>query len=249
MYARLIFICLLTITMVSFNTDDFKDDQLCYPRVRKAYADKEESVAKLLDDCGLKMKSLKLYIRAFKSEKELELWGRNTNDERYALIKTYRVCRVSGKLGPKRQQGDLQIPEGYYHINRFNTASNFYLSMGINYPNKSDRILGVKGNLGGDIFIHGACVTIGCLPITDEEIKELYVFCVEAKNSGQESIPVTIFPSKLSDEEMNRLKSRFKDDDDKINLWTDLHLGYKHFNEKKQLPAISFLSNGRHVIE
>jgi len=44
---------------------------------------------------------------------------------------------ASGKLGPKRQQGDMQIPEGFYHISGFNPASNFYLSLRINYPNPS----------------------------------------------------------------------------------------------------------------
>jgi murein L,D-transpeptidase YafK len=106
---------------------------------------------------------------------------KNTSDQEFLHIKTYTVCATSGLIGPKRMQGDLQIPEGFYYIDRFNPYSNFYLSLGINYPNTSDRILGDKNNLGGDIFIHGDCVTIGCLPITDSEIKELYIFCVEAK--------------------------------------------------------------------
>jgi murein L,D-transpeptidase YafK len=179
----------------------------------------------------------------------MELWGKNSYDENYKLIKNYDICRTSGKLGPKRKQGDLQIPEGFYHINRFNPYSNFYLSLGINYPNKSDRILGIKNNPGGDIFIHGDCVTIGCLPITNEQIKELYIFCVEARNNGQTKIPVTIFPSMLSETKFKRLTNKYDSDPDKIGLWTDLKKGFDIFNKTKQLPTILFLNSGRHVVK
>jgi murein L,D-transpeptidase YafK len=160
----------------------------------------------------------------------------------------YKICRTSGDLGPKRKQGDKQIPEGFYHINRFNPYSNFYLSLGLNYPNTSDKILGLKGDLGGDIFIHGSCVTIGCMPITNNRIKELYIFCVEAKNNGQQTIPVTIFPRELTHDNFEELKRKYNNDADKMGLWRDLKKGYELFNETKQLPSIVFLSSGRHTI-
>jgi len=120
--------------------------------------------------------------------------------------------------------------------------------LGINYPNKSDRILGVKNKLGGDIYIHGSCVTIGCIPITDDEIKELYIFCVEAKNNGQEKIPVTIFPAELNESTFNNLSKKHEADSDKFGLWTDLKKGYDLFNETNKLPSISFLNSGRHNV-
>jgi murein L,D-transpeptidase YafK len=203
----------------------------------------------LLQNKQIDKNNLKIYLRAFKSEKQIELWGKNDSDTKYMLIKTYDVCRTSGRLGPKRKQGDLQIPEGFYHINRFNPNSNFYLSLGINYPNKSDKILGIKGNLGGDIFIHGACVTIGCLPITDDKIKELYIFCIEARNNGQSKIPITIFPSKLSETEFKRLTEKYSSDSDKVGLWTDLKKGYDIFNKTNQIPTIEFLNTGRHDVK
>lgn len=86
------------------------------------------------------------------------------------------------------------------------------------------------------------------MPITDDEIKELYIFCVEAKNNGQNKIPITIFPTELTDEEFNRLTGRYSSDEDKSGLWTDLKKGYEIFNEKKQLPDIEFLDNGRHKL-
>lgn len=235
--------------LCSVQPGSFKESQLKYSRVRQAYKDKESSMLALLQSKQIEKNRLKIYLRAFKKEKTIELWGKNDFDTKYSLIKTYEVCRTSGKLGPKRKQGDLQIPEGFYHIDRFNPNSNYYLSLGINYPNKSDRILGVIGNLGGDIFIHGGCVTIGCLPITNNQIKELYIFCVEAKNNGQSRIPVTIFPSKLTEQEFKHLTDKYSSDSDKIGLWTDLKKGYEIFNRTKQLPFIEFLSSGRHNVK
>jgi murein L,D-transpeptidase YafK len=242
-------IAIITVFLCAFQSDSYKDSQMKYSRVRQAYRDKEANMTALLQNNKIDKNALRIYLRAFKSEEEIELWGKNDADKNYILIKTYNVCRTSGELGPKRKQGDLQIPEGFYYINRFNPYSNFYLSLGINYPNISDRILGVKGDLGGDIFIHGACVTIGCLPITDDQIKELYIFCVEAKNNGQSRIPVTIFPSKLTETEFKRLNDKFGSDSDRIGLWTDLKKGYDIFNETKQLPAIRFLDSGRHDVK
>lgn len=202
---RIIPILLLSF-LFSFTNNPFKEEQLKYQRVRQAYKEKESSMLENLENNSIDKNKLRIYLRAFKKEKKIELWAKNSTDKTYKLIKEYKICMTSGSLGPKRKQGDRQIPEGFYHINRFNPYSNFYLSLGLNYPNKSDKILGVKNNLGGDIFIHGSCVTVGCMPITNERIKELYIYCVEAKNSGQETIPVTVFPVELTDSNFTRLK-------------------------------------------
>jgi len=203
----------------------------------------------LLDAKNIERNNHQLYLRAFKAEKKLELWAKNKSDNSFELLKTYSICSSSGGPGPKRRQGDFQVPEGYYHINIFNPHSNFYLSLGINYPNKSDRILSDKNTPGGDIYIHGSCVTIGCIPITDPEIKELYILCVEAKNNGQLRIPVTIFPAHMNSRVYERLAEEYQGNPDIINLWTDLEAGYDIFNKTKQLPEIEFLSNGRHRIK
>ncbi len=196
MCMKSLFALFLALCLISFTVGDFKTDQLRYSRVRTAFAEKEKHLNEILSQKGLSTSQLQLAIFAYKNEKKVEVWATNTNE--YQLIKTYDFCSTSGSLGPKRQQGDMQIPEGLYHIDRFNPASNFYLSLGINYPNSSDRMR-ANGNAGGDIFIHGDCVTIGCIPITDDKIKELYALCVLAKDQGQNHIPVNIFPFKMSD--------------------------------------------------
>jgi murein L,D-transpeptidase YafK len=247
MYNRFILI-LLGFVFFAFSADNFKQEQLKYPRVREAYQAKEATILNLLKRKEIDRSKLQIYIRAFKSEKEVEIWGKNSTDAKFQLIKKYDVCRNSGVLGPKRKQGDLQVPEGFYHINRFNPSSTYHLSLGINYPNKSDRILGIKGKLGGDIFIHGECVTIGCLPMTNDLIKEIYILSVEARNNGQKTIPVTIFPAKLTDEKLAELNKKYARDPDKTNLWKDLKIGYDLFNETNQLFLVGFLSSGRHNV-
>lgn len=245
---RITVLSFLLLALLSLSSGSFKDDQKKYPRVRQAYADKEPAVKDLLQTHEIKINELRVYLRAFKVEKKIELWAKNNSAEAYQFIKEYSICRTSGEIGPKRKEGDLQIPEGFYHIDRFNPSSNFHLSLGINYPNLSDKIMGVKGSMGGDIFIHGACVTIGCLPITDDQIKELYIFCVEARDNGQEKIPVTIFPSKLTNAQYSVLKTTYSTDSDKTELWADLKAGYDFFNENKKVPKVKFLSNGRHQL-
>ena len=231
------------------NSSSFKSQQLKYPRVRDAYAEKEQGILKILESKNIKVNQLEVYLRAFKFGQKIQLWGKNKSDYKYKLLKEYKVCRKSGKLGPKRKQGDLQVPEGFYYIDRFNPASNFHLSLGINYPNQSDLVFADQNNPGGDIFIHGACVTVGCLPITDDLIKELYIFCVEAKNNGQKQIPVHIFPAKLSDKNFEALLSKYKEDTDKTKLWKALKLAYDNFNKSKQVPNVKFLNNGMHELK
>src|SRR5688572_30062654 len=184
----------------------FKQDQLKYARVKTAYEEKETAVKQLFHKQNLSFGGFHLFIRALKKEQLLEVWVKERDKETFALLHTYPFCSSSGVLGPKRKEGDLQIPEGIYHVNHFNPLSNFYLSLGVNYPNASDKILSDTKHPGGAIYVHGNCVTIGCIPITDDGIKELYVLAVEAKNNGQKQIPIHIYPSKLTAAGIAKLK-------------------------------------------
>ena len=239
---------LLILAIQPLQDSGFKSEQLRYSRVRSAYAEKESLVLGKLNDQEINVGMLEVYIRAFKEEEMVELWGRNSIDTTFRLVDQYEFCSSSGQLGPKRRQGDYQIPEGFYFIDRFNPFSSFHLSLGINYPNRSDRILGDSGNLGGDIFIHGACVTIGCIPITDDKIKELYLYCVEAKNNGQTRIEVSIFPARLNQENYDHLLKNYPLDQSTIHLWTDLKEGYDYFETHISVPEVRILGNGRYRI-
>ena len=226
----------------------FKEDQLRYERVRTAVKQNESNLKKLFADQGLKYPPVQIFIRVFKQEKIVELWAFSKKDDKFRKVTSYPICSSSGKLGPKRRSGDFQVPEGFYHVNRFNPASRFYLSLGINYPNASDRILGVTGKLGGDIFIHGNCVTIGCVPITDDLIKELYLAAVEAKSNGQRNIPVHIFPARLNDGGMKKLREIYSERSELISFWESLKPAYDFFENNRNIPGIQVNNKGAYEV-
>lgn len=241
---------ILTILLLTSGTppQTFRDKQLKFTRVKEAYTAKKKAVIQMLSDHSISRDSLRIYLRAFKTEKKIELWGKNICDSTYILIKEFPICEISGEIGPKRRSQDLQVPEGFYHINELNPYSKYYLSMKINYPNESDSIRGTKGHLGNLIYIHGNCESSGCIAITDEKIKELFVYCIEAYNSGQEEIDITIYPARLEDKTYNRLIAGYSKNKDKVSLWTDLKKSYDLFNLKKVPPTVKFLPDGTHEI-
>lgn len=226
-------------------TDTFKSEQMKQSRVKEAYTEKWPELKKELKEKKLDTAGFSIFIRAFKQEEKLELWIKPKTGNTYTLFKTYSICASSGDLGPKRRQGDGQVPEGFYDISAFNPWSNFHLSLKVNYPNASDRILG-KGNLGGDIMIHGSCVTIGCIPLRDEKIKEVYVLAVEAKNNGH-SIPVHIFPCRMNDENFSALKKKHEKNTTLLRFWENIKTGYDAFEKNKTIPHISVDKNGIYI--
>ena len=226
----------------------FREKQLNYTRVREAYNSKEKLVAKTLADHGISHDNMQIYLRAFKTEKKIEVWGKNSCDSAFILVKEFPICEISGVIGPKRRSQDLQVPEGFYCINELNPYSKYYLSMRINYPNASDSIRGVKGRLGNLIYIHGSCESSGCIAISDEKIKELFVYCIEAYNSGQKEISIAIFPQQLTDLNYARLTKGYSKNKDKISLWADLKKSYDLFNQTKRLPTVKFLPDGTHEV-
>jgi murein L,D-transpeptidase YafK len=223
----------------------FRASQQKAPRVKSAYSEKWNVLKNELEKKGFRSANFELFARIFKNEKIVEIWLRNENEKEFRLFKTYDICYYSGELGPKRKQGDGQVPEGFYKIEAFNPYSNYHLSLRVSYPNASDKIIG-KANLGGDIMIHGNCVSIGCVPITDTYIKELYILAVEAKNGGQANIPVHIFPNRLDKKGMEFLNQKYPDNS-LLSFWTNLKVGYDYFEENKQLPKIDVDKTGKYV--
>jgi murein L,D-transpeptidase YafK len=225
----------------------FKAQQLEFSRVKTAYKEKEALIKHELKSKNLSLDKIEILILAYKKEAKLELWVRNTKQYQYKLIKIYDFSAFSGKLGPKRKQGDGQIPEGFYSIDRFNPSSDFYLSLGLNYPNASDKKKSKASDLGGDVFIHGSNVTIGCIPITDDKIKELYLYAIEAKNNGQKKIQVAIFPAKLDNKGFDILNKEYKANKNLLAFWEKLKEIYDYFQIKKQLPMISVDESGDYI--
>jgi len=227
----------------------FAKNQLAHDRVLAAMVEKRFEMKKLFRSRGIAYPAAEIFLRAFKREHSLELWVRPQGQDTFVLLKTYEICALSDKPGPKRVRGDLQTPEGFYYINNFNPQSGYHLSLGVNYPNDSDRILHLAGkDLGGDIFIHGGCKTAGCMALTDENIKEVYVVAMEARDRGQERIPVHIFPARLTDDALKQLVRVFEKEDKKlIGFWANLKSGYDYFESARKLPAVTINARGRYI--
>jgi murein L,D-transpeptidase YafK len=175
------------------------------------------------------------------------LWARPAGGQRFVLLKAYPICALAGEIGPKRREGDNQTPEGFYEIDAFNPNSEYLLSLHISYPNASDRALGRRAALGGAIYLHGGCRTVGCIAVTDDAIEELYWIAVEARAAGQLRVPVHIFPAHLTDEEMARLAGAFRGRTELLAFWENLRPGYEHFERLRVPPAVTIDSNGRYM--
>src|SRR3981189_1957102 len=217
---------LLTIPSGAEEPKSFRDMQWKYPRVRTASREKDEVLRQRFKEKGLAYPSRAILLRAFKQEGLLELWAAGADDKPYGLVHEYRICTSSGTLGPKRRFGDVQVPEGFYELDWLNPQSNFYLSLHINYPNASDRILGSHQNPGGDIFLHGNCASIGCIPITDDGIKEVYWLAVLVHNQRQRHLPIHIFRARLTNDGLKALAATHPNQPALLAFWSNLKQGY-----------------------
>jgi murein L,D-transpeptidase YafK len=182
-----------------------------------------------------------ILIRIFKRESELEIWKRKRSGQ-YALLKTYPMCRWSGKLGPKKRNGDRQAPEGFYHVNAgmMNPDSQYYLSFNLGYPNKLEAALGYSGEA---LMVHGACSSSGCYALTDEGVAEIYAVARDALKGGQPAFQVQAFPFRMTPQNMAENRS-----DPNFAFWADLKRGYDIFEITRRQPKVSYCS-GRYVFD
>ncbi|MBB3811058.1 L,D-transpeptidase family protein [Pseudochelatococcus contaminans] len=176
--------------------------------------------------------SAPILIRSYKKEAELEIWKKGS-DGRYALLKTYPICRWSGQLGPKKKEGDRQAPEGFYTITQasMNPNSSYYLSFDMGYPNAFDR---AHGRTGSNLMVHGACSSAGCYSMTDEQVAEIYAIGREAFNGGQRRFQYQAYPFRMTPENMARHRL-----DPNIAFWRNLKEGSDHFETTRQEPQVS----------
>lgn len=219
-------------------------------RLASIFNSKEDTLQKEFAAKGLEWPAKYVYIRSFKYDAQLEVWVKNAAKEKYKLFKTYKVCMQSGTMGPKRLQGDYQVPEGFYYINEFNPHSNYHLALGLNYPNASDRILSDSLRPGNSIYIHGSCVSVGCIPVTDEEIEEIYIIASYAKSNGEDFIPVHVFPFRYnSRRSMEYFKTTAKNNPSLQKFAMELKGAYDKFEDTHQVPLVLIDRKGDYVID
>ena len=146
---------------------------------------------------GLPYPPAELAFVAIKDERRLEVYARRSGADAWRHVRDYPVLAASGRAGPKLREGDGQVPEGVYRIELLNPNSRYHLSLRLDYPNAFDRRMAAvdgRTRLGGDIMIHGAAVSIGCLAVGDEAAEDLFVLAADA---GTESVRVIVVPSDM----------------------------------------------------
>ncbi len=174
-----------------------------------------------------------IVVRIFKEESELEIWKRDRSG-RFALLKTYPMCRWSGKLGPKTRTGDRQAPEGFYHVSAdmLNPKSQYHLSFDLGYPNRLEQALGYTGEA---LMVHGACSSSGCYAMTDDGVAEIYAVAREALRAGQGAFQVQAFPFRMTAKKMAEHRS-----DPNFAFWQTLKDGHDSFEVKRRPPRVSY---------
>lgn len=165
-------------------------------------------LAPFFKQAGVEFPPKQLALLVFKKNKRVDLWAKDKTHVRWIHIKSFDILAASGDLGPKLQEGDRQVPEGVYHINRLNPHSRFDLSMGLDYPNAFDREkakIDGRSKLGGDIFIHGGNRSIGCIAIGDQAIEQLFPLVSKV---GTQHVQVIIAPNDYRSHTANMARVR-----------------------------------------
>ncbi len=229
---------------------EFATRQLRLSRVKDAAERRLPAVEASFHDAGAAWPPRGVFIRGFKTEGQVELWAATGDrDAAWVLVRSFPVCARSGELGPKRHQGDLQVPEGFYTLSLFNPYSDFHLSLGVSYPNAADRFHSRGSAPGNAIMVHGNCVTIGCLPLQDGPIEDLYLAAVMARDAGQKTIPIHLFPCRLDEAScQDRLTKAATDRPDLAAFWAGLRPGYDAFAATGTPPTVRAGRDGSYTL-
>ena len=172
-----------------------------------------------------------ILLRIFKEESELEVWKEDKTG-RFALLRTYPICRWSGDLGPKVKEGDRQAPEGFYTItpSLMNPNSNYYLAINTGFPNAYDR---ANGRTGGFLMIHGDCSSRGCYAMTDEQIAEIYSLARESFFGGQKAFQIQAYPFRMTAANMAKHRNS-----PHMAFWKMIKQGYDSFEVSRLEPKV-----------
>lgn len=175
-----------------------------------------------------------VFARLFKDTYMLETFVRDEKSGDYKLFKTYDICGYAGEFGPKLKEGDQQAPEGFYNVTaeRLWPGSKYHLSMNIGYPNEFDR---ANGRTGSKLMIHGGCYSDGCYAMGNPAIEEIYLLFEQSLRQSQDSIPVHIFPFKMTTENL----AKYGADSDNLEFWQDLKVGYDLFELNRTPPEVA----------
>ena len=96
-------------------------------------------------------------------------------------------------------------------------------------------------------MIHGNCVTIGCIPIGDDPIKELYLVVHDAAKKGGKTA-VHIFPTRLDEAGLIALLASGEEREVKAFWRDELAPGYRAFESTRRIPILRVDNNGTYIV-
>lgn len=172
-----------------------------------------------------------ILVRIFKAESQLEVWKQQRSG-RYALLRTFEICRWSGDLGPKVREGDRQAPEGFYTVSPalMNPNSSYHLAFNTGFPNAFDR---AHNRTGSHLMVHGDCSSRGCFAMTNAQMEEIFALARDAFTGGQRGIQLQIMPFRMTAENMFRFRRN-----ENIAFWRNLKEGSDHFEATGRPPEV-----------
>ena len=226
-------------------------DEAPADRVAAARVHAGERLRGRFSAAGLTYPPEAIFLRAFKHENRLELWARGVgaDDRAFRLVYAYRVLAASGGPGPKRREGDAQVPEGFYTVAVFNPRSRYHLSLGLDYPNASDLQRTTNPAApGGEIYIHGKALSIGCLAMGDPAIEEIYLAVADSR---ARPVPVHVFPARMDAAGWRDVLTPAADGNpDLAGFWRkELQPAFDVFEREKVPPTVRVERGGTYVLD
>jgi L,D-transpeptidase catalytic domain len=211
-------------------------------RDQGARARRMPAIEQLFADAGVSYPAAQVLFRVFKKENKLEVWANDKKGTALKPIATYGICYASGDVGPKRHEGDLQVPEGFYKLSYIWADTDYHLAMYVSYPNVFDRRESPT-RPGGDILIHGSCVSIGCISMSDERIEELWTI-VQPLYARGDVVELHVFPSRDMKALMDDPKYA-----EQVPFWRLIEPAREKFDTDHLIPKISFDGRGNYTID
>jgi len=213
--------------------NSWRQSQLQNGSVEVALQNKEEMLREVLKRKGVSYPPARVYLRAFNDTRELELWVGAAKGEAFeTLIKSYKLCASDdprAKRAPPFFNGLYEIKQFYPKDFRYTMA------LKVDLPNAVDTEL-LKVKPTKDVgLIRGGCANTGAYHLGYEGIQEIYVLAMEARAQGQQHIPVHLFPTRMTEEGMKKLKRTTGSQRRRRAVYAQMKQMYDHFEETHTL--------------
>ncbi len=224
------------------------------------------SMRSLCQQQGLKYPPSYVLYRAFKHEKELEIWAANQRSDTLRLIATIPICAIDDFPSTKLNEGDGKTPEGFFHVRKLYGSSYGFMwikltnrelkdfgepkygssfKLCIDYPNAIDqkhtkKHKGAGVSPGSAICLHGNCVSAGCLSFTNEHFLPVFLMADHYNEKRYGRMQIHIFPFRFTDKLINKYKTKNKKipETDMLAYWANLRQAYDLLNKNQRALEI-----------